>query len=156
MTIRAAIISDLSTVFSVTQETIRAVYPHYYPAGAVEFFADHHCAENIARDIENDFVYLCFDDAQNTVGTVTVRGNELCRLFVPPQQQGHGHGRALLDFAEKFDQVVLDASLPAKSIYLKRGYSVTESHILSVKYGDFLCYDVMQKEINDKTFVKRL
>ena len=30
--------NDFETVRQITQETIRAVYPAYYPAGAVDFF----------------------------------------------------------------------------------------------------------------------
>ena len=57
----------------------------------------------------------------------------------------------MLDFAEKsvlekYDEVVIDASLPAKRIYRNRGYKETESNIIEVSYNDYLCYDVMVKQ----------
>ena len=84
------------------------------------------------------------------MGTVTVKENEICRLFVLPQFQGKGYGGRLLDFAEKkaaenYGKIIIDASLPAKPIYLKRGYVFTEYHTIETDNGDFLCYDVMEK-----------
>jgi len=156
MCIRTALLSDLDTVLNITQETVRCIYPHYYPRGAVDFFLQHHNAESIIADIKDCLVFLCLASDQTAVGTVTVRKNELCRLFVLPQYQGHGYGRMLLDFAEAkvsetHNTIVLDASLPAKSIYIRRGYHITESHAIPTSFGDFLCYDVMQKPFTDKT-----
>ncbi len=37
---------DLSTVSAIVEKTISTIYPHYYPAGAVQFFLDLH---SIAR-----------------------------------------------------------------------------------------------------------
>ena len=39
---------------------------------------------------------------------------------------------------------IIDASLPAKPIYKKRGYRETEYHTIRTRKGDFLCYDVME------------
>lgn len=140
----------LETVKAITISTISRIYPHYYPKGAVDFFLAHHNEEIIFQDIQSGFVYLNVDQWQNAVGTVTLRTNEICRLFVLPQYQGRGLGRELLDFAE--DRIseqnrtaVLDASLPAKSIYVKRGYIEVEARSIRTASGDYLCYDVMRK-----------
>ena len=138
---------DFETVRQITQETIRAVYPAYYPAGAVDFFCRHHSDESIWADITSGKVYLLRDD-ETVVGTVTISGNGINRLFVLPQHQHRGYGRALLDFAEQkillqYDTVRIDASFPAKQIYLKRGYRETEYHVVRTENGDYLCYDVM-------------
>ena len=138
---------DFETVRQITQETIRAVYPAYYPAGAVDFFCRHHSDESIRADITSGKVYLLRDD-ETVVGTVTISGNGINRLFVLPQHQHRGYGRALLDFAEQRilsqdNTVRIDASFPAKQIYLKRGYRETEYHVIRTENGDCLCYDVM-------------
>ena len=103
------------------------------------------------NDIEAGKIYLCINDEKQPVGTITIKENDICRLFVLPEFQGKGYGRELLDFAENeisktYEEILLDASLPAKRIYLKRGYKEKESHIISANYGDFLCYDIMVKE----------
>lgn len=152
MIIRKAAPEELAVVRHITQHTIRTVYPHYYPSGAVDYFAQHHHDGAIADDIAAGIVYLYFDDAGNAAGTVTLRGNEICRLFVLPEQQGNGYGRALLDFAEaevsgQYDTIVIDASLSAKAIYRKRGYRETAYHTINTGNGDYLCYDVMEKSV---------
>lgn len=43
--------------------------------------------------------------------------------------------------------VVLDASFPAKKIYIKRGYEPTEYNMIETENGDYLCFDVMEESI---------
>ena len=141
---------DFEVVKHITQTTIRTVYPKYYPQGAVDFFSAHHSDERIAFDIAGGFVYLLIDDG-TPVGTVTIESNHINRLFVLPEHQHRGYGRFLMDFAEEkifaqYDTVELDASFPAKKIYLKRGYVEMEYHVIDTANGDHLCYDVMKKE----------
>ena len=45
------------------------------------------------------------------------------------------------------DVIVLHASLPAKSIYLKRGYHEVDYIKIDTGHGDYLCADVMEKKI---------
>lgn len=152
MQIKKAEPSDLATVQSITEKTISEIYPHYYPKGAVAFFLAHHNAGNIHADIRQGNVFLCMDADNSAVGTVTIKDNSIFRLFVLPNMQGNGYGRAMLDYAEKsisqnYDRVILDASLPAKIIYRRRGYMELESHIIKAEYNDYLCYDVMVKQL---------
>lgn len=152
MNIIQASASDLEIVKRITTQTINSIYPHYYSRGAVDFFLEHHNDKNIEADIEDGIVYLCFDNNNTAAGTVTVKENEICRLFVLPEYQGNGYGRELLTFAENkisenHSTIILDASLPAKAIYLKRGYVLTEFNSIKTKNGDYLCYDVMIKQI---------
>lgn len=152
MRIRQAVLTDLSTVKNISEVTISEIYPHYYSKGAVDFFLEHHSEENILEDIKENRVFLCLDTLQNAVGTITVKDNEICRLFVLPAYQGRGFGTEMLDFAEKlifqhYPKAVLDASLPAKQIYLKRGYKEIKFNIITTRDNDYLCYDVMEKQI---------
>ena len=141
--------SDFNTVKDITQTTIKAVYPRYYPQGAVELFVNHHSDENISSDISSGLIYLLNIDGRN-VGTVTVKENHINRLFVLPDCQHKGYGRELMDFAENlvfqtYDTCELDSSLPAKKIYLKRGYEESSYNILETENGDYLCFDIMVK-----------
>ena len=143
--------TDLSTVRELTQLTIFLIYRHYYPAGAVEYFMNHHSEERISDDIRGGNVYLCLSDSGEAVGTVTVSGNEISRLFVMYSEQGQGYGRALLDFAEEliaqqYDTAVLASSLPAKAIYKKRGYIESSFNTINTD-DDVLCYDMMTKKL---------
>lgn len=131
MDIRQAALTDLDTIKSISVTTISKIYPHYYPKGAVNFFLEHHREENILNDIEKGAVFLCFNEEKNVVETITIKDNEISRLFVLPVYQNKGFGTAMLDFAERtiskqYSKIVLAASLPAKQMYLKRGYRETE------------------------------
>ena len=152
MSVILAQISDIYVVKEITHTTINEIYPHYYPKGAVDFFLAHHSEESIANDISANRVFLCCDAELNVVGTVTVKKNEILRLFVLPRYQGNGYGKELLDFAEKeiakhYGEIMIDASLSAKSIYLKRGYKEVEYHKIKTENNDYLCYDIMKKRI---------
>lgn len=152
MGMRQATLEDLSIIKSISEVTITEIYPRYYPKGAVVFFLEHHSEENILNDITKNHVYLCFDISQNVIGTITVKDNEICRLFVMPTYQGMGFGTEMLDYAEKiiskqYSRVVLDASLPAKKLYLKRGYKETDFNVITTRDNDFLCYDIMEKKV---------
>lgn len=144
---------DLETVREITWTTIKTIYPRYYPAGAVKFFLTHHSDEHIMADISGGKVFLLYVD-DKPAGTVTVSDNNINRLFVLPAFQHKGYGKALLDFAERkilesFERVQIDASFPAKRIYLKRGYKEVEYNIIETENGDCLCYDVMRLEKAD-------
>ena len=141
---------DLEIVRKITRSIIKSIYPRYYPAGAVEFFLTHHSDEHIMTDISARKVFLLFETGV-PVATVTVSANNINRLFVLPEYQHRGYGKILLDFAEKiilesYECVQIDASFPAKRIYLKRGYKEIEYNIIKTDNCDCLCYDVMRLE----------
>lgn len=150
--IRQAAPADFQSVRDITRRTILAVYPHYYPAGAVTFFLDHHSDAAIRQDIAENRVYLYISADGQAAGTVTVKENDIGRLFVLPEHQGQGYGGALLRFAEqkiaeRYAEAVLDASFAAKAIYLRHGWQETGFHCIVCENGDCLCYDAMKKNL---------
>lgn len=91
---------DLEIVRKITRSTIKSIYPRYYPAGAVEFFLAHHSDEHIVTDISENKIFVLYEGGE-PVGTVTIKDNNINRLFVLPDYQHKRYGKALLDFAEK-------------------------------------------------------
>lgn len=141
--------NDTLTVSNIVQDTIDSIYPRYYPSGAVDFFKKHHDPEKILDDVLTGKVYVLWED-EHIVGTVTINENEVCRLFVLPEYQHKGYGRKLMDHAEseigkRYKKAILDSSLPAMSIYQRRGYTETAYRQVMTDNGDYLCYDVMEK-----------
>ena len=135
----------------ITHSTIDAVYPLYYPHGAVEFFKALHSEESIVSDLEKGNTYLLYE-GDKPAATITVRDDHIMRLFVLFVYQRRGFGSRLLDFAEemiagRFSEAVIDASFPAKTLYLRRGYSEMEFNTVKTENGDYLCYDVMSKKL---------
>lgn len=149
--IRQAKPEDGERIQCMIYRTIFHIYPKYYPRGAVEFFLNHHSAEKIVADIDVNAVFVCECDG-TIAGTVTVIQNEILRLFVLPDCQGRGMGSALLEFAEQqigahYNRVRLEASLTAREMYHKRGYRAVSFARIITENGDFLCYDVMEKNL---------
>ena len=141
-------------VAEIVEKTIRAVYPHYYPSGAVQFFLDLHNERRIREALAREDIY--FAEVQGEiVGTGSIRGNEICRLFILPEYQAKGYGNRLMDFLEdmvfrKYQAVHIDASFPAESMYLKRGYRIKTYEKIETGGGDYLCYHTMEKAANGK------
>lgn len=152
--IRLAEIADLETILQITHDTISEIYCHHYAEGVVGFFLGHHSREHILSDIENEIVWL-LEEGGNAVGTVTIKGNAVNRLFVLPEWQSHGYGSQLMDFAEdkiaeRFTYVHIDSSLAAKEMYLRRGYKEKKTCRILADNGDILIYDEMEKRVDRK------
>lgn len=141
--------NDYNTVRTIVQTTINAVYPNYYPVGVVNFFLSHHSYERIQKDIEEQNVFLLKDGGEN-VGTGSMDGNQINRVFVLPQFQGNGYGTYIMDKLEdmifkKYSSSVLDSSLPAYRLYLRRGYLPIKYNMVPTPNGNILCYFEMEK-----------
>lgn len=145
------ILTDNPTVVSrIVEKTIQNVYPHYYPSGAVQFFLDLHSEVRIGKVMSSEEIYLVVVQG-NVIGTGSIRKNEICRLFILPEYQGKGYGSRLMDLLEaqifeNYPKVHVDASFPAESMYLKRGYQIILYEKIETENGDCLCYHTMEKE----------
>ena len=141
-------------VAEIVEKTIRAVYPHYYPSGAVQFFLDLHNERRIREALAREDIYFAVVQGK-IVGTGSIRGNEICRLFILPEYQAKGYGSKLMDLLEdmifrKYQVVHVDASFPAESMYLKRGYRIKTYEKIETGGGDYLCYHTMEKAADGK------
>lgn len=136
-------------VAEIVEKTIRTVYPHYYPSGAVQFFLELHNERKIRDALGREDIYLALVP-EGIVGTGSVRGNEICRLFILPEYQAKGYGSRMMDLLEAmvfkhYQTVHIDASFPAESMYLKRGYRIKTYEKIEAGGGDYLCYHMMEK-----------
>ena len=93
------------------------------------------------------------DRAGRVLGTGTLVGEEIKRVFVEPDLQTHGLGRRIMRHLEEraalagIEMIRLDASLPAKRFYDGLGYTVVEKAFLQVENGQSLDFFKMQKEL---------
>ncbi len=136
------------TVAEIVEETIKAVYPHYYPLGAVQFFLSLHKEEQIREALDREDIYLAV--VQGRIVGTSIRRNEICRLFIMPEQQAKGYGSMLMDLLkdkvfQKYQVVHIDASFPAESMYFKRGYQIKTYEKIETEGGDYLCYHTMER-----------
>ena len=142
---------DTEQIVELVQNTIRTIYPKYYPKEVVDFFCKLHCKENIFRDIESGFVGI-LQNNNVIIGTGCYKENHITRVYVKPEYQGQGYGSYIMQCLEskialKYDTVYLDASLPASHLYEKRGYQTIKHERWNVENGVILVYEVMEKAL---------
>lgn len=148
-TIELKLTNNAKQVAEIVETTILNIYPKYYPKGAVQFFLNLHCEEQIKTAMETEEIYL-FLFKGKVIGTGSIRRNEICRLFILPEYQRRGYGSKLMDLLEekifqKYLLIHIDASFPAENMYLKRNYQITSYKQIETENGDFLCYHIMEK-----------
>lgn len=154
MEYRKATNENIDDVYKIVQNTVKEIYPKYYPQEVVDFFSRHHSREHIAKDIENGNAGILLDNHQ-IVGTGSHEGNHITRVYVLPGFQGKGYGSFIMQYIEdeiaaKYDMVLLDASLPASCFYERRGYYTVKHEKLPVENGVVLVYEVMEKPLTRK------
>ncbi len=142
---------DSIAVYNLVKNTIRTVYPKYYPAEVVDFFCEHHSIDAITKDIENGYVSVLKIDG-NIVATGCFIDNHITRVYVLPEYQKKGYGTFIMknieaQISEKYDKAYLDASLPAAALYEKLGFSTIKHERYPVENGMILVYEVMEKEL---------
>jgi len=147
--IRIATAQDAATIHRIVHACIDTTFPRYYPAGVPQYFRVYHNVESIREDAAAGEVWLLESD-NKVVGTVTVSGSEIARLYVLPECQGKGYGRALMNVAEQIAQPTgrcyAEAALPAVAFYLKCGYRIDAFNTYETDSGDVLCWPVMVKD----------
>lgn len=141
---------DLGFVYQMVQNTVKTIYPKYYPKEVVDFFCELHGRENIAKEIAKGNVGILTDNDQMT-GTGSCDGNHITRVYVLPQFQGKGYGSFIMQCLEdkisaRYDRALLDASLPACRFYECRGYRTIRHEKWTVENDVVLVYEVMEKE----------
>lgn len=151
MEYKKATLQESESIYKLVQDTIKIVYPKYYPKEVVDFFCEHHSLENILRDIENGVVGVLIDN-DRMVGTGCYQDNHITRVYVLPEFQGRGYGTFIMEqlednIAVEYDTVFLDASLPASHLYEKRGYQTIRHDRWNVENGVVLVYEIMEKKL---------
>lgn len=144
--------NDTEEILTIVQDTIRTVYPRYYPQEVVEFFCSLHCRENIVRDIKGGLVGVLRIDS-GIAGTGCYQDDHITRVYVKPECQGKGYGSYIMQCLEneigaEYDTAYLDASLPASHLYEKRGYRTLRHEKWNVENGRVLVYEIMAKALS--------
>jgi GNAT superfamily N-acetyltransferase len=139
---------DVPEVRSLVERTIRTSYCGVYSEAAIEFFVRYHGEDDIRRDLREGAILVALID-RAIVGTATLSGDMLTRVFVDPERQGLGIGgrlvRALLERARTsgLKTVRLDASLVSKAVYEHMGFVLVSDRSHDLGGGDTLPYHEM-------------
>ena len=137
---------------SMIHRTIAFCYPGHYCMEAVRFFMNYHDERAIRHDAWAGCTVV-LDRAGRVMGTGTLVGDEIRRVFVDPMSQRHGAGRQIMEYLEETARLLgittvrLDASLPAKAFYDRLGYATVEKTFLPLENGQRLDYFKMQRSL---------
>lgn len=137
----------VSDIYELVHMTINDIYPKYYSDEAVKFFLELHSKENIANDISAGKVFVVSLN-QDVIGTGTLDGDHIKRVFILPQFQGQGIGTLIMDFLEaeiikSHGAAWLEASLPAEKFYHDRGYIINRYEEYPLDNDKALAYGIM-------------
>lgn len=144
-------LEELQAVYDVVQQTIKTIYPKYYPMEVVDFFCQHHSRDAIAEDIKNGYVSVLKIDG-TIIATGSFMDNHITRVYVLPKYQKKGYGTYIMkniedQIGEKYDKAYVDASLPAAALYEKLGFVTVNHQRYPVENEVILAYEVMEKKI---------
>lgn len=140
---------ELQQVYNLVQNTIRNIYPKYYPIEVVNFFSEHHNEEAILRDIEKKCVTVLKEN-DIIIATGCYVDNHITRLYVRDEYLKKGCGSFIMkkfeeEISKVFDRVYLDASLPAVIFYEKLGFSTVKHDKYILENDVVLVYEMMEK-----------
>ncbi|MHC4639957.1 MAG: GNAT family N-acetyltransferase, partial [Planctomycetota bacterium] len=137
--------SDLAAVKKLIYDTIDACYTDVYPEGAVKFFKEWHCDENILKGAREGYT-IVLEKSGRLIGTGTLVRDEIARVFVEPTWQGRGYGKTIMFRLEEkaislgLSIIKLDASLPSKRFYDALAYQTVEKTFIAVENNQKLDY----------------
>jgi len=137
---------------SMIHRTIAVCYPGHYCMEAVRFFMNYHDEQAIRQDARAGCTVV-LGRADRAIGTGTLVGDEIKRVFVDPMAQRQGAGRRIMRHLEEkarslgIATVRLDASLPSKAFYDKLGYVTMEKTFLPLENDRRLDFFKMQRSL---------
>jgi GNAT superfamily N-acetyltransferase len=144
--------TDLQSVYELVQNTIQISYADVYPPEAIEFFKNYHNAENILKDLNQGYIVVIESGGQ-ILGTGTLLGTNIRRVFIDPQHQRQGIGKIIANKLERkarsegLEKLDLSASLKSLRFWEVMGFISTGVFALPVANDKKLVYYEMVKTI---------
>jgi len=144
--------ADLDEVHALIARTVEASYAGVYCRTAIDHFHEHHTRDQILKDAAEGCT-LVLVAAGRIVGTGTLVGAYVGRMYVAPEHQGKGLGGRILEALEAraraggVGTVDLAASTPARRFYERRGYRLVAERAHEFAGGERLDWFEMAKSL---------
>jgi len=145
-------LNDLGTVYELVQNTITVSYADIYPPEAIEFFKNHHSKENIMKDLKGGYI-VAVEVGGQILGTGTLLGTNVRRLFISPKHQGQGTGKIIAAKLERkaksagLEKLDLSASLKSRWFWEAMGFVSSGEFALPVSNDKKLIFYEMVKKL---------
>ena len=145
---------DVDDVKLLVYQTIHACYPAAYPKEAIELFKQYHSEQHILQNARDGYT-IVLEAHGNIIGTGTLLGTNVRRVFVHPRFQRKGFGKLIMRKLEEraagqgIGVLDLSSSLVSKRFYDDLGYVTEKQDYIPVANGKRLIYYAMVKTLND-------
>lgn len=145
---------DLSYVHRLVLDTIDVSYRPDYTPKVIEFFKEYHPRETIRDDAETGYTIVAADDGQ-IVGTGTLLGTNIRRVFIDTARQRQGIGSLIVNELEKratregIHILDLSSALGARTFWETHGYTVREEHFTPAGNNRVIHYYTMMKTLKN-------
>jgi len=152
LAIRDVTESDFDEVTRLIHTTIDTCYPAAYCPEAVAHFREHHAPDRIRRRAREGRIVVLELEGR-LAGTGSIVDEHVEAVFIDPELQGRGLGKAIMDHLEAigrdngFNEFTLEASTPARAFYESLGYAVLEAAAVPVDNGKTLDYFKMVRKV---------
>lgn len=157
VTLRVFRSEDLDQVKSLIDKTIDANYSHY-PVEFINYWKNNiHSERSILSDSRTGFLVIA-ELNRIIVGTGTLLGNEISRVFVTPNFQRKGIGKLIMHNLEQraaeseIMVVYLTSTAVSKAFYESLGYSVIDGEVCSSEGSPAIGYFRMKKSLVNSRF----
>ncbi|MCW2290351.1 GNAT superfamily N-acetyltransferase [Pseudomonas sp. BIGb0408] len=127
--IRRALEGDAEALSRVIVETLRLSNAEDYPPEVIDRVVDNFDVAGVRALMASRQVFVALDEAR-VVATASLADDVVRSVFVLPEMQGRGLGKALMNHVESVardagvHQLLVPASLTAVGFYSALGYSV--------------------------------
>jgi GNAT superfamily N-acetyltransferase len=141
---------DLPSLRGLIHNTIEVSYNGIMTAEAIRFFQDYHSEQSILDDAAAGYT-LVAECGGRIIGTGTLLGSNIRRVFISPQHQRQGIGRII---AEELEQkarqcqsavIDLSASPLSRRFWEALGFTTSGEAFVPVEDGQNLRYYQMVK-----------
>lgn len=127
MKIRKFISADRIKLSNLMRETVIKSNSKDYSKKAIKYLYDEYSPNNLLKDSEKNAVWVV-EEKSELIGTISLVGNRISRMFVLPKYQGKGVGGKLLKHVEKYAKTAgnkflrVRSSTTAFGFYQKMGF----------------------------------
>ena len=146
--------NDLAIVQGLIYHTLDISYCGVYPIEAIEFFKEYHSRENILDNAKTGYTVVA-ELKSEVLGTGTLYGTNVRRVFVSPIHQHKGIGKLLVRELEKkasinkLTTLDLEASPVSRNFWESLGFAVQKEDFIPVRNNRKLHYYKMLKKLGD-------
>jgi len=144
---------DLPSVYKLIHNAIDVSYNGVYSREAIEFFKNYHSKEHILNDAITGYTIVAEYDSK-ILGTGTLFGTNIRRVFVDPSHQHKGVGKLLVQdlggkaSLEQLTTIDLEASLVSRRFWGSLGFVVQREDYVTVRNSQKLVYYKMFKTLS--------